>query len=381
MNYYEVNKNIEDINIELLRKYLIRHSWFENKDFPNKKLICFTKLYDGEDFNIYIPINEKFKDYKIRVKDAINNISILEDLSISEIMEDILNSSKESDILSIRIDSEFSKDGNIPLDYGRNAIDGIAKLISATISNEMNPKPYFHKLSKNINKEIRNYQLAQTSVGSYIFNIEIKNEINEQVALNDKTHKLNNDESITPQRNVIKRIQRGLYKLSKNKNELDFQNLYKDGFNANMCDALLNLKYGDYDLGIETSIKWAEGIERPKDIPDNVFVKNEIFTLLEEISTIYKKEEVIEEDNIKGYVIKLERNKNTKNQILICDIVVQTRINNKQRNVKVTLNEDDYNIALDAHKNDLIVSVNGELHTTSSNKMEIINYTKFKIIE
>ena len=170
-------KNFNLIDLNKLTNYLKLNNWKQDINFPNKNLLVFHKKYDDEEFDIVIPSQEKFKDFKLRLKDCINALSILEDKSDSIIVNEILkNYTSTKDILSIRLISKTSENGTLPLQTANNVIHGIKKLITSAISNENTPKPHIIGSNKDYISSIDNYNLAQTSVGSYIFNIEIKNE-------------------------------------------------------------------------------------------------------------------------------------------------------------------------------------------------------------
>lgn len=375
MIYNRVKKS-DDININLITNYLINNNWIKVENFPNSNILQFKKVYDEEDFYINLPINEKFKDFKMRVKLAIETISELEYKDTNEIIDSIfeydINLYDCIDTFSVRIKSDISEKGKIPLEYGKSAIEGIAKLFISAINNEENPRPYMLRINSK-SKELSNYKLSQTAVGSYIFNIEIRNEINPQIPMNDII-----DESISPQRKVIRRIQNGLYNISKGE-EVDVENLYKEGLNANMCDAILNFKCDGTDLDIETSIKWAKGFRRPKDIVESVTITNRDFIKLRDISDKYKENDSVY-TKISGYIIKLESDKNNKDEIRDGSVVIQTRVNKKDKKIKVKLSEEDYIIACDAHARDKIVSIHGEL-ITQGIKMEIVNYNEFSVLD
>lgn len=376
MNYLK-NKDIDCINKNLITTYLLNNGWRKVEDFPNKNLIQFKKKYCEEDIYINIPSSEKFKDFKVRIKDTIETISILEDKDTSEIIGAIfdyeLYEESNTDLFSVRIKSDISERGKIPIDYGKSAIEGIFKLIISAITNEENPSQYMTRIN-NKNKELENYKLSQTAVGSYIFNIEVKNEINQQISL-DK----NDDISMSPQRKVIKRIQNGLDSISKKENFLDYENLYKDGLNANMCDALLNFKYDDCKLDIETSVKWAKNMKEPNDIVKCVVISDNEFKILKNISDKYKETDT-KDTKISGYIVELKADKNNKGETTDRSIVIQTRIDKANRNVKVYLNESDYMNACNAHAKDMIVSVKGKLIKKGS-RTELESYRDFNILE
>lgn len=373
ISYANREKELNNINIDLMTKYLINNGWKLKKDFPNKKIIHFEKKYDGEEFYVNIPSSEKFKDFKVRIIDAISNLAALEEVEFNDILMLISNKDNLSDTLSVRIISNISKDGKIPLEYSRYVIEGISKLFISAIANENNPKPYFTKGCKYDYSELSNYYLSQTDVGSYIFNIEINNKINEQEILGETV-----DESDTPQRRVLKRIQNGLSIISNKDNDMNINSMYKEGFNVNMCDAILNLMNDEYKIDLETSVKWAEGLEKPKGIPEKILIDNEKLKKIESISKKYKSEAKVKINNIKGYIIKLECKKDKNKKISSRNIVIQTMINKRERQVKVYLSEKEYKLAIEAHSNDSIVCAYGEVFT-KGNSLEIHECIKFDI--
>lgn len=90
---YEFEK---PITIKKIKKYLLGKKWNINNEFPNKSLIVFEKYFDNDLFSIRIPVSEDFKDYGIRIKEAIGLLSELEERSPKKIVEDILELNKRS---------------------------------------------------------------------------------------------------------------------------------------------------------------------------------------------------------------------------------------------------------------------------------------------
>ncbi|MBY6988567.1 hypothetical protein HYH98_18880, partial [Clostridium botulinum] len=61
------------------------------------------------------------------------------------------------------------------------------------------------------------------------------------------------------------------------------------------------------------------------------------------------------------------------------NIVIQTEIEGKSKNIKIELSDDDYKIACEAHKQDKDVLINGEILKQGKSWI-MINYKKFKIL-
>ncbi|CBZ04180.1 hypothetical protein EXM98_04310 [Clostridium botulinum] len=367
--------NLNNIAIENLIKYLQNKGWKINNEFPNKKLIVFERNFDEELFTITIPINEGFKDYIPRVNDAIILLRELENRDVNNILEDILNINNikiknKKDKLSFRIISELSENGTLPLDYGYNIIDGLKKLILSAIYIEDMPRPYFLKANKNSYESLSKFKLAQTNVGSYVFNIEIDND--ECCKL--KYDENGNIENILESRKVIKRIQNGINDVIDATQQGKIDKLYEDGYkkglNANMCDAILNFKYKDYEVKIESTVKWADTLPKPDDILQKVILKNTDFYTMKKLSEKYKETDVKCERLI-GRIVTLNNAPNSKR-----NIIIECTIDKKLKHVKIFLDKEDYEKACEFHKKNQAITIIGEISKEGRTWM-LYNYDNF----
>ncbi|MCI9110584.1 MAG: hypothetical protein HFH47_02080, partial [Bacilli bacterium] len=175
--------NLSEIKLESVTKYLKLKDWKHDNDFPNKKMLLFKKVYKDEVFTVTIPSNDEFSDYKRRLVNLIDCLSDIENIPTDKIINELqsINNNKQKisipkgahDRLSFRIISEESEDGSLPLAYSEVVISGIKKLIlSAMYSEKNSPVPVVNTNFKNLYSELNQYKLAQTNVGSYIFNME-----------------------------------------------------------------------------------------------------------------------------------------------------------------------------------------------------------------
>lgn len=388
------NINLENITVDSLRRYLQNDGWNLDEKFPNKKLFLYKKQLDDDIFSITVPASSDFKDYLIRVNDTIELLAELYDESPSTIAEMILSNSgnlyvinnkdieeinNDKDVMSFRIISKECENGRIPLEYGSNIVEGLKKLILSAIFSEENPKPYFLRPNKDTHIELSRYKLAQTEVGSYIFNIEIEDDYENQIEFDNRGINL----GISQQRKVIKRIQNGMQKIVQVKSNVNhedlFKNGYKSGLNANMCDALLSLKNNDNNLSIESTVRWSNKLPEPDDIVDKVVLKSDDFYTIKNISDKYKENKPTNTE-VTGKITRLSNNKNSQGISIERNIVIKAKIEGQYRKVKLDLNEYDYMNACEAHKKDIEISVKGEL--IKSGKSWILDeYKEFKTLE
>lgn len=396
--------DLKQINNNMLKAYLVKNGWLIDDNYPNKKLFLFIKNIEGEKFSLTIPVNENAKDYIARAHDIVCAISELEEISKEQVLYNIchpniplkivsvkelkekqlksidINQDKEKlinrDRISFRIISKSTEDGTLPIDYAAEAVDGLKRLVISAIYTENFPRRHFRNAGKQI--DLNNYRMGQSKVGSYIFNIEIDVTELEQMEYNDELQL----DNLPMSRKVIRRIQNGIDRIVNATSKDEIQQLiedgYKDGLNANMCEAILALNTKE-PLELETNIQWADNIGEPANIKNKVNIKTKDFYLIEKIANVYK-EDVYETVTIEGSICQLnndnkEEDENPKRYILIDSI-----IDGKNRKIKVFVSNSDYKEAYIAHGNNKMVRVKGELDKSGKNYI-LYDYQSFEILK
>ncbi len=386
--------NINNITIEALEKYLKDNNWIHDINFANNKIKLYRKIIEEEEFTLFLPARDDFKDSTRKINESIEILSEIKGTTSLEIEKEILKSNNRlilikdeiaprtiiqdfKDVLSFRIISKFSEKGTIPLEYGSNVIEGLKKLIQSAIFNEEHPQPFFIRPNKSSQEQLSRYRLGQTQIGSYIFNIEIDNEFDsgEQLEFKDNEQI---EPKLSAQRKVIKRIQNGMSHIQNDDVEQLIKTSYKRGLNANMCDALLNLQMENYDIKIESKVQWSELLPKPNDIKEKVVLESKDFYKAKILSEKYKENKSVEY-NIRGKIIRLTNRKDSHENVIERNIVIQTEIEGKNKNIKIELNEQDYMIACEAHKQDKYVLINGEM-LKQGKYWTMIKYNKFYVL-
>lgn len=347
-------KYLDLITLDKFKNYLQLNNWVQNINFPNKNLLVFNKIYDDTEFDIVMPSKETFKDFRARLYDSLNILADLEENDLMSIIDAILNEkSIVKDTFSIRLISNSTNNGTISLDTANNAIYGIKRLITSAILNENNPQPFIKGNKKELSSYLQHYALGQTAIGSYIFNIEIKNS-DEQVFANTDGSLV----TTSKERRVISRIQNGINDIANIKNIEELKDIllseYKNGLNANMCDALLQFNDIDDNLKIETSITWGSNTFIPNNVPAKALLHPKDFFTLSELSSEYKnvKPEIIE---VSGEIISLFHEKNER------IATINAKHNKRKKKFRINMTENDYKLACNAHTEEKQISIKGEL--------------------
>ena len=352
---------LTNITAASLEKYLLFKNWVRNYDFKNKKLMVFE--WEGE--SLVIPASEKYKDFYIILPEVIEALSEIYGKSSFEIIKEITAS--YYDLLQFRIKSKISDEGELPLGYASNCIQGLKDLILYSACAEGHPEAVCLRATNNAKEVLDNFRLAQTEVGSFIINIDIKvvDEENEQFSL----------PGIQPnypiEHKIVKRIGKAIQQIddiTKEQSKMDeiLVNAYKSGVTANICDALLKLKPESTDAEIETTIRYASSLSQKVNDIEVVNIRGSHFYVIDEISKRYRDRDKNQQAVIKGIIKSLNRKK--------IDEVHQERnisvislIDGQYRVIKGELDEESYRKACDAFRDEYEIEISGILDMSSKN--------------
>lgn len=350
--------------------------------FPNEKLIVFDGPIDisGERIQAVIPSEQSFRDYFIRIKELILSLSEIEEREVDEVLSDILN--PNVDRLKIRVLSDIAKSGSLPFSYAAKLVKGLRDFLVAAACVEENPQPFYRRATKVGMDYANDCRFGQTQFGSFIVTIESMVPSPTQLTLPLDSEIPANEHF---NRRVVKRIQRGIGQLQSSLSAGDISpivNEYKVGLNANMCEALLELKGENVGIDLEYSVDWSINLPKPNNIPNVVKVTSEGFDYLESAAKYLRDEDESVEKEIVGNVTKLSFSDidNDENDYGDRVITIRTDTPDKVINVIVPLNLNDYKLACDAHKDMKKVSVIGMLERVG-NKWRLMSPDGFKVLD
>lgn len=359
MKLDNINKRLNSITAKSVVNYLYLLSWKKKDNVSNKNLMIFEKDF----YSIALPANEHLIDFYPKLNTLIETLSFIEDITEDKIIDDMKN--LDSDLLEIRIISDFANNGSIPLNYASSFISGLKDLIISTACTEENPRPYYKKPTQLSTKYGEFFRFGQTKVGSFIISVESNPFKDCQMVLDDNSQIVQNQPF---QRKIMKRLQKALYQVQafgQSSNIDDFvKTAYQDGISANMCDAILLFNSSD-DLKIESTFKWSKCIKDDSDMPETISISDKSFNIVKAISKAYKNKQDKEQVVITGIVmdLSLDRHIQIKSDELSGYISIRFFYENDEKfhKVKVYLEGNAYQLACDAHKRKQDISIEGIL--------------------
>ncbi len=353
----------KSITPESVKMYFKNYDWECIDNHANNKIIILEKYYVKYDkkYTVIIPSSKKYSDYFERLDSAINTFSVLENIDKDQAVYSLAENYR--DLLMFRIISQKANEGTLPFDEAADVLKGIKDLIVHSIRNEEYKRPYHRRLSRESRSFLKTFRLAQTGIGSFIFNIESDN-----YCTIDRQITLSGDAEIPIVRRAIERIQNGLNFIN---NEEDMERLkelsYRIGFNANMCDSLLEINDIDNKMKIETNIKYSNYFdsEYKNEGKIKVELKDSDFIKLKILSEYYKNQENYIEIMIMGKITSLNAKWKDSMTGLLIDNVISVSwyesIERKTHNCKVQLSDEEYKSACNAHRDKKLIQVSGNI--------------------
>ena len=250
-----MNAAVYTLSAEHISSYLQFSGWqLVNQ---NDRCYVFEGYEDVDDnpFEIVLPINENAPDYPIYVEHTVRILSSLTDKSLDTIAKDMVLFNH--DLLTIEVDSNR-------VEFAATQVPRIKGLIGHAANSERDAKPCFSRYSTAAKRMLKHFRLSCTQNGNSGYRVE--SEVGElvpyQMSLPLQKPRVKLPAKLPIQRRVMERIATGLLTAETAAQLGDAQPLvegYADGFNANMCDAVLKLANMQQEP-IYIRVKWSKKI-------------------------------------------------------------------------------------------------------------------------
>lgn len=353
----------EQINYLDIIKYLKNLQWVI-VPYKYDEIKIFQKMVGKEVYQIELPVDKNLSDYSSMMYNVARELAKVENRSIEEVVLEMLN--PVSDILKVRISNEdVTCDGSITFDDAINLYNNSKKMLETAALDMYYPRKYHQgRTPELIQKFISQCRVGQTQIGSYISNIvcpffekiDSENDF-EQLSIYTSEDRLANSFTRTVTKKVMKSlddikncIDNGddLEKLS----EQSAENLVS----INFMEAVKDLNLYKSQSILEVGIKWAPSLIQNTYNKSVIAFDNNYFSPIK--STVDTKEIEIGENYI---VIQGRVKSNTAPTMLdrrttgTVKLVPANLDSRKVINIK--LNIEDYNTAIDAHKQGKLVGL------------------------
>jgi hypothetical protein len=330
----------------------------------------FQLQIEEETFEVTLPDKRSVADYTSRMQELISNLSIVENRSADEIVNDIIN--LKSDIIRIRKEGYDTRDGTIPLSEGVIMVKKAYDMLYAAACSAVNPKSvYASKKFERAAEYMNSVRLGQTEKGSFIVTAHSPIQEVQATVTNDALEQFPR-KVITTFAKAMDALQRVSTTALESGDVEIFEEVVSEGVSANLCEAIVGIQSEDVSADVSIKITWSPNFEAPTEIQDSFVFNAQQIPILKRAAEHFREKNPLEEFSLHGIIVKLNRDGDGPGTIYI-------RADNdecKNRMVKIVLSAEDYHSAVHAHDNRDIVEVSGTLKK-EGRYLELINYSNF----
>lgn len=370
---------VKDISVDLVAYYLKKVGWI-GKEHSVYPVNVFSQ--DGQ-HEIVIPQRNDFKDKPYMVAVAVNFLSVFEGLDFNTMVSRIKSINRDS--LRLRLFKNEEDIDSIPLSKAAQVIENMKTYLNYSACTEDDPKPFFQRATNVGSEFVDGCRFGHTFRGSFGLTIESPIQLPKEIQLS-----LIGEKPKAPfERRVMERVIRGVQtasSLSVEKNvELITEN-FRNGLNANMCEALSEVVQETDGLGLEYEVLWSPEWEVADDLVEveALQVKAETTKILDSAASIMRDRKIEEQVSITGVI------SNLKSEFKIDevgldgydrDVVIQPVVGEyKNRKVHVELSDEDYKKACNIHRDQKIIHIAG-LIRKKGRSWTLVRYRDFRAVD
>ncbi|MCY4070843.1 MAG: hypothetical protein OXG60_06060 [Chloroflexi bacterium] len=346
-----------ELPVDNIASYLQTAGWTLVSD--NKILYAFEGFQDedGAPLELILPKNESAPDYSNYVRNSIGLHSVLTEKAPETIASEILLFDR--DLLVIKVDSRS-------VDNAAMQMPPIKRLIGHSANMERSLKPYFNQYYLEARKMLKHFEIHQTCNGNVSYHVE------SQVGEIEPYQTLLFDDKEDPgqrmplQRRVMERIATGLIDLQNattNRNPQALISGYADGFNANMCNAILEISKHS-PRPVQYSVDWSRKVPVSPGVTEfkSILIERPHIEFLKKACDKLK-ERKPDYQRIEGRVIGLSSSVDPQSDDVDNNersiVVLRTDRNGSGRKLWINLGKEDYIAAHKAHIDWKTISVGG----------------------
>jgi hypothetical protein len=341
--------------------YLRSKGWKQEADFSTKGSLWLWQSPSGEEFDVTLLFRRELADYTLRMGELLRTLALAEQRSELDVLRDIQTTT--SDLIRIRASSKDIESGTLPLDHAVNFVERSRDMMLAAACAAITKRSVYAKRKPTQAMDYLNQaQMGQSEHGSYVLTIlspvapELKSTGNEalsQIAFPDPY-----------ERKVTHTLMDALSALGEAAQEAGlrgdmepFDAAVCRGVSANLCESVVELSTVGSDGALDVQVAWSRSRPVGENMPSRILLDSDSIRIIEEAGRRFRATATIDDCEIQGPVIRLERDDNATEG----DITVVGNVDGQVRRVLVRLDTENYNKAVQAHRERRDVVCTGEL--------------------
>ena len=341
--------------------YLRSTGWSKAAEQPNRVSIWLFRDAAGEEFEIALPLSHSFRDFALRMGDALRTLEAVENRSQMEILRDLLVTS--ADVVRVRLIDSEPADGSLPLEDGAQFFLRAKEMVLAAACAASGPRAYYpSKKPTQAMEYLRKARLGQTEQGSFVLTIispvapSLSGENGHPFEIDDPFER-----RVTLTLASALAATRIAAEAAASSGSLQsFIEAVPKGVSANLCDSLVGMTaQSGVTHDLELAFTWSRSRPLvPETLtPNKIIVPADAMPMIDEAARYFKETSPREDFELRGPVVRLERAEGAP----VGRVTVLGFVDQQPRKVKIELGDADYHRAVVAHDRQQAVSCYGVL--------------------
>ncbi|HAA57466.1 MAG TPA: hypothetical protein DCE42_22060 [Myxococcales bacterium] len=345
-------KSASQFEPSAFRRFLRFRGWKEAQGQLGKSFIFTREVSNVGEVEVEIPSKKEFVDYKRRITEAIEIISLAESAKPHQIVQSI--SRPNVDILGFRYSGEELRDGTISLEDALRIRTARKQLLLSIAHSVVEPLSHFPRLSKAEPLDfLSSCRENPPKEGSYISEIivPVQPSFREGADLEEPFS-----------RRVMSLLAKALYEVQHSLEEGNDHSLLEKpelGLSSNFLSALSALNPPQGRGTLEVQFDWSSTRSLPHVPKSFLRFGEDLFHPLNEAARVLRDTTPVPDYQLEGFVVRLERAEGDQSGTIVLATTLEEQSGTSK--VYMTLPPELYALALEAHKEDLSVRVTGTL--------------------
>lgn len=359
-----VPSSVAPVSVRAITGYLQMHGW-RMTERVGEKFEIWSRAYDGSESELLVPASARGSDFKRRFDDLIRELSRYEGESPELIVDDLKRVFQ--DRVLFRVDGPVLVNYALPLEDVTTLYSSVKGVVVASACSALRRKGYHGRSRPKVAKEMaRRVNAAIPRQGSYIVPLvtdipEYEPQTTDMLGLEITAQA---EKTLFPRR-VLGTMNAALHSLSDilaeggRVGDSVVNSAVLDGLSAESCNAIARILEAPSVTSVDVSFEWAS-INRSS-LSTVRFEAGQAVDI-RTIEARLKNQDTVSDEVIYGTVYSLTRGAGDDEG----NVAVTALVDDAVRQVRMTLNDEQYHVASRANDDRVRVVVAGELHRPAS---------------
>lgn len=348
-----------------MQRYLEQRGWQRSEALSDREVHVYeSPLRDdeGEPLRVFVPASTELPDFARMRDNLVSALGSLEGRPQEAIARGLLDAPR-ADVFSARV---LPPEGSDRLDLREvvGLYHALFDLFAYAAAAELTkPSAYFGYQHREARRFAAGLLVPPPSPGSFIVQLESSVEGFTRPG-GQKRAEAGGDEGMPLARRVMVRVMRGLRSApALERGPEALEQLFQDGLNANMCEALTALHDAVQGAPVDFGVSWSSRIAVPADLRHVARIRYDqrSFEAVRQIGGALRQPSGPRPRTLIGHVVELRSRRASPASSGEREVSLSAEVDGRSLAVRISLEERDYLLACDAHRDRQPICVEGLL--------------------